>query len=154
MLICSDLRALQMSIFQRSISVSTAVRASCPMYLTTPLIGNDILKTESPLYDAKWSTRSESSSASLDTRKRYIEVWQKMKTDYTPCSPAPIYIPSPSQGENFPRPDIGAVCPFSGKGAAKQRKNDCFCAKIPSTIRKMANLSGTGGVVTIYSEVP
>ena len=32
-----------------------------------------------------------------------------------PCSPVRICIPLPLPVENFPQPEIGAVCPFSGK---------------------------------------
>ena len=38
----------------------------------------------------------------------------------------PIYTPLQSPGENFPQPDIGAVCPFSGNGAEMQRFMGCF----------------------------
>ena len=38
----------------------------------------------------------------------------------------PIYTPLPWPGENFPQPDIGAVCPFSGNGAEMQRNTGYF----------------------------
>ncbi|MCI6598195.1 MAG: hypothetical protein SO099_00690, partial [Ruthenibacterium lactatiformans] len=40
--------------------------------------------------------------------------------------PVPIYTPLPWPGENFPQPDIGAVCPFSGNGAEMQRNTGYF----------------------------
>ena len=42
------------------------------------------------------------------------------------CLPVPIYTPLPWPGENFPQPDIGAVCPFSGNGAEMQRNTGYF----------------------------
>ena len=44
---------------------------------------------------------------------------EKTRTVCIPCSLVPIYTLWPSLGKNFPQPDIGAVCPFSGKGAEK-----------------------------------
>ena len=40
--------------------------------------------------------------------------------------PVPIYTPLPWPGENFPQPDIGVVCPFSGNGAEMQRNTGYF----------------------------
>lgn len=44
-----------------------------------------------------------------------------------PCLPVPICMHLLPPGENFWQPDIGEVCPFSGKGAEKQR-NTCGIA--------------------------
>ena len=66
----------------------------------------------------------------------------------------PIYTHSPSPGENFPQPDIGAVCPFSGNGAEKQRNRGYFALKTPSLSEKTANNSGRDRMNAIYSEVP
>lgn len=47
------------------------------------------------------------------------------------CSPARICMRLPWPGENFPQPDTGAVCPFSGNGAEKQSNNGYFVLKLP-----------------------
>ncbi len=45
-----------------------------PLFLTMRLTGNGISKIGNPRYGARWSTRSESSNVSLDTRKRCTKV--------------------------------------------------------------------------------
>ena len=50
----------------------------------------------------------------------------KPRIGCTLCLPVPIYTPLPWPGENFPQPDIGAVCPFSGNGAEMQRNTGYF----------------------------
>lgn len=50
----------------------------------------------------------------------------KTRIGCTLCLPVPIYTPLPWPGENFPQPDIGAVCPFSGNGAEMQRNTGYF----------------------------
>ena len=49
----------------------------------------------------------------------------------TQCSPVPIYMPLRSPDENAPRPDIGAVCPFSGNRAEKISYSGYFAPKLP-----------------------
>ena len=113
------------------ITALTAVPESCRMYLTTQLTGNDILKTASHRCAVRWSTHFGSSSVSSAIGKRCTADWRKTKTVCMPCSPVPIYMPLPSQGKNFPQPDIGVVCPFWGTGAEKQRINAYFVLKFP-----------------------
>ena len=49
-------------------------------------------------------------------RKTVYRGLKKTRTGYMLCLPVPICMTLPSPGENFPQPDMGAVCPFSGKG--------------------------------------
>ena len=49
---------------------------------------------------------------------------KKTRIGCTRCSPAPIYTPLRSPGENSLQPDIEAVCPFSGNRAEKERYSD------------------------------
>jgi len=55
-----------------------------------------------------------------------------------PCSPAPTCTLWPLPGENFPQPDIGAVCPFSGTGAEELRNMGYYGLKFPYPSEKMA----------------
>ena len=45
--------------FPPSNTGSTAVRAGCPRFPTTPLTGSGTLRTENPLCAARWSTPTE-----------------------------------------------------------------------------------------------
>ena len=64
-----------------------------------------------------------------------------MRTGCTLCLPAPICMHLPLLGENFPQPDIGAVCPFFGKEAEILRNTGRFSMESPESSEKADNMT-------------
>lgn len=65
-------------------------------------------------------------------RKTVYRGLMKNENDCMPCLPVPIYMCLPSPGENFPQPDIGAVCLF-GERSRKPEEYWLFCAEYTLT---------------------
>ena len=57
----------------------------------------------------------------------------------------------PSPGENFPQPDIGTVCPFSGKGR-NPKEYLLLCAETVLAKQKVADIPSVDRINSIYSE--